>query len=138
MPARDTYHDCVRTALVKDGWTITHDPYTMSFGLRAVYADLGAERVLAAEKGAERIVVEIKSFRGGSELREFELAVGQYAVYRSVLDRTDPSRRLFLAIPTSVFDNLLQDPIAQPVVQDLAIALVVFDPIQEEIVRWSK
>ena len=26
MPAKDIYHDQVKTALVKDGWTITHDP----------------------------------------------------------------------------------------------------------------
>ncbi len=26
MPARDIYHDTVRNALEKDGWTITHDP----------------------------------------------------------------------------------------------------------------
>jgi hypothetical protein len=27
MPAKDVYHDAVRNALVKDGWTITADPY---------------------------------------------------------------------------------------------------------------
>ncbi len=32
MPARDLYHDIVRTALVKDGWTITHDPLTLRWG----------------------------------------------------------------------------------------------------------
>lgn len=26
MPRRDLYHDTVRNALIKDGWTITHDP----------------------------------------------------------------------------------------------------------------
>ena len=26
MPARDYYHDVVRNAIKKDGWTITHDP----------------------------------------------------------------------------------------------------------------
>ncbi len=31
MPAKDTYHDAVRHALVKDGWTITHDPFTISW-----------------------------------------------------------------------------------------------------------
>ena len=56
MPARDVYHAAVRAALIKDGWTITHDPYTMTFGQRAVFVDLGAERVIAAEKGSEEIV----------------------------------------------------------------------------------
>jgi len=28
----DIYHDMVVTALLKDGWTITHDPLVISFG----------------------------------------------------------------------------------------------------------
>ena len=27
MPARDLYHDAVKAALIKDGWTITDDPF---------------------------------------------------------------------------------------------------------------
>jgi len=42
MPAHDTYHASVRNALIKDGWTITHDPYTITFGQRDVFVDLGA------------------------------------------------------------------------------------------------
>jgi hypothetical protein len=26
MPARDLYHTSIKKALIKDGWTITHDP----------------------------------------------------------------------------------------------------------------
>ncbi len=29
MPAKDLFHDSVRNALEKDGWTITADPYTL-------------------------------------------------------------------------------------------------------------
>ena len=29
MPARDKFHDTVKHALIKDGWTITHDPLYM-------------------------------------------------------------------------------------------------------------
>ncbi len=43
MPATDIYHNSVRNALIKDGWTITHDPYTLTFGLRNVFVDLGAQ-----------------------------------------------------------------------------------------------
>ena len=27
MPAHDTFHDAVKHGLIKDGWTITDDPY---------------------------------------------------------------------------------------------------------------
>jgi hypothetical protein len=60
MPRRDIYHVIVRQALVKDGWVITDDPFVIQYkGLR-LYADLGAEKPLAAEKDGQRIVVEIK------------------------------------------------------------------------------
>jgi hypothetical protein len=77
MPAKDLYHDTVKRALIKDGWTITHDPYTLSFGQRNVFVDLGAEQMLAAEKDAEKIAVEVKSFQGDSDIRDFEVAIGQ-------------------------------------------------------------
>ena len=64
MPAKDFYHDTVRHALEKDGWEITHDPYFMRIGRRKGYVDLGAEMV-AAERGTEKIAVEIKSLQAG-------------------------------------------------------------------------
>ncbi len=27
MPAKDIYHETVKNAMLKAGWTITHDPY---------------------------------------------------------------------------------------------------------------
>ena len=53
MPARDLYHDVVRNALSKDGWAITHDPYRLPWGRKDLYVDLGAEKLLAAEKAGE-------------------------------------------------------------------------------------
>jgi hypothetical protein len=137
MPATDTYHDAVKNALVKDGWTITHDPYTLAFGQKNVFVDLGAERVLAAEKGQEKIAVEIKSFQGASDVRDLEMAIGQYVFYRALLSRFEPERKLFLAVPYSVFVSTLDEPIARPVLEDLAIACIAFDPQQEVIVKWT-
>ena len=67
MPARNIHHDQVVRALIADGWTITHDPLTLSFGGRDLFVDLGAERTaLAAEKSGRKIAVEIQSFLGAS------------------------------------------------------------------------
>jgi Holliday junction resolvase-like predicted endonuclease len=68
MAACDVFHEAVKNALVKDGWTITHDPLALSFGEIDLYIDLGAERVLSAERDGQRIAVEIKSFNGPSPL----------------------------------------------------------------------
>jgi hypothetical protein len=35
MPAKDLYHEAVKNALIKDGWTITADPYPIEFDILA-------------------------------------------------------------------------------------------------------
>jgi XisH protein len=110
MPAPDIYHHVVKNALIKDGWTITHDSYTLTFGQRNVFVDLGAERLVAAERNQEKIAVEIKSFHGASDVRDLEMALGQYVFYRSLLARFEPGRKLFLAVPYSIFVSTLDEP----------------------------
>ncbi len=136
VPVRDAYHEVVKRALLSDGWTITHDPFTLSVGGRHVFVDLGAERLLAAEKGAQRIAVEVKAFPGPSDLADLQQALGQYVLYRSLLMRIEPDRQLFLAVPELIFESTLLEPIAQPVLQDLKLHVVTFDPRKEQIVRW--
>lgn len=136
MPAKDIYHDRVKIALIKDGWTITHDPYSISVEYKSVFVDFGAERVIAAEKESQRIAVEVKTFRGASDIADFEQAVGQYVFYRSLIERTQPERRLFLAIPIDAYETTFQEPIIQPAMEDLRVALFVFDPRKEVIVKW--
>jgi hypothetical protein len=40
MPAKDSIHDAVKTALIKDGWTITDDPLTLDYRGVQVFVDL--------------------------------------------------------------------------------------------------
>ena len=60
--ARDIFHDSVKEALVKEGWKITADPLTFKIGKIQIQIDLGAERLIAAERGTEKIAIEIKTF----------------------------------------------------------------------------
>ncbi len=136
MPARDIYHDAVRHALEKDGWTITHDPLRITVGSHEMYVDLGAERLLAAERGELRIAVEVKSFLGGSPLDELEKAVGQYSVYRAALAKRDPKRTLYLAVPVKARISLFASPLGELVVRDSAVRLVSFDPVEEVVEEW--
>src|SRR5437667_2011848 len=98
MATRDKLHDEARRALENDGWTITDDPLVVRFGDTFGEIDLGAERLLGAEKGGKRIAVEVKSFLGTSMLSEFHTALGQYLNYREALARHQPGRRLYLAV----------------------------------------
>lgn len=96
MPAKDTYHDAVKNALIKDGWTITADPYTIKYEELQLFADLLAERVVEAERDGQQIIVEIKSFVSRSPMRDFESALGQYIVYRTLLKSILPQAKIYL------------------------------------------
>lgn len=48
--AKDKYHESVRRALIKDGWTITHDPYRFRYlSSKDQEIDLGAEKNINLE-----------------------------------------------------------------------------------------
>jgi hypothetical protein len=136
MPARDRYHDCVRNALVKDGWVITHDPLRLSWGGKDMYVDLGAEQLMAAEKGGRSIAVEVKTFLGRSEMEDLERALGQFTLYRSVLAVNHPGWTLFLAVPEEAVREVFDEPIGRLVIQDLSVKIFGFDPADEVITRW--
>lgn len=57
MPAKDIYHEIVKQALIKNDWTITDDPLKLTIGGRSLYVDLGAEKLIAAQKGNQKIAV---------------------------------------------------------------------------------
>lgn len=138
MPAKDIFHDAVKTALIKDGWTITHDPLTLDFGFTDAYIDLGAERILTADKGDEKIAVEIKSFVGKSELYDFHTALEQFIGYRSALKRLEPARTLYLGVPQDTFKTLFQQPMIAEILKENNVRLIVYNSIREEIVEWIK
>jgi hypothetical protein len=136
MPARDLHHDIVKSALIKDGWTITHDPLRVQWGKKDLYVDLGAERLLAAEKGEQKIAVEVKSFIGKSEIADLEQALGQFVLYRNIMEFTHPGRELYLAVRELVFVELFEEPVGQLLIDRHLLQLVIFDDQLQEIVRW--
>lgn len=138
MPARNIDHDAVRDALVADGWTITDDPLSLKVGDRDLFLDLAAERpVIAAERGTERIAVEIQSFRGPSAVADLQQAVGQFTLYRAVLDRQQPDRTLFLAVTEDVYNGILTEPVGQYVTADAGLRFLLFDAATRRVIRWT-
>lgn len=141
MSRRDTYHDIVRTALVKDGWHVTHDPLAITYEGTTVSTDLGAEKATALQAqhiAVEIIAVEVKDFDSRSLISEFEKALGQYRLYRALLRRNDPDRVLFLAIRAAIYNTFFQLPAIQAVTADDDVRLIVFDEQKEEIMLWIK
>lgn len=137
MPAKDLYHDAVRNALIKDSWTITADPYVIKYEDAELYADLAAEKPIAAERSGQKVVVEIKSFSGKSTMYDFHAALGQYIVYRNFIRLTEPEYTLFLAIDDIVYRDFFQRKSVQSVVRENQLLLMVVNIEQEEILRWT-
>ncbi|MEG3902333.1 element excision factor XisH family protein [Microcoleus sp. B4-C5] len=136
MPAKDIYHDTVKRALQKDGWIITHDPFPLQIGRKRLSADLGAERLINAEKGTQKIVVEVKSFVGRSDVKDLEQALGQYVLYRQVLNEMRIDRSLYLAISQPIFNSVFTIELGQLLLKNQIIKLIVFDDKSEAIVQW--
>lgn len=138
MAARDKIHSAVKEALIKDGWTITHDPYQIKYGERKVEIDLAAEHILAAERDTSKIVVEIKSFLRLSLLQDLKDMLGSYQLYFPLVAKTAPEYTLFVAIPHRVYDDNFDEPMIALAIEANQIPLVVVDIVREEIVQWIK
>ncbi len=138
MPARDKYHYEMKNALIKDGWTITHDPYIISYEEVTVYADVGAERLIAAERNARKIVVEVKSFIKRSPIQDLKETLGQYDLYAGYLEVTDPERQIYIAIRRETYEEVFKQKAIQFIVQRYELPLVIVDMEKEEIVKWTK
>jgi hypothetical protein len=138
MSARNIYHDIVIHALEADGWTITDDPFKLSYGGRDLFVDLGAEQAtIGAERGNQKIAVEIQSFLSPSPVHDLEQAVGQFVVYRTLLEKNEPDRQLFLAVPKHVYDELLSEAFGQVITAGADLKLIVFDRVSEKVLLWK-
>jgi len=92
--------------------------------------------LLAAEKGEQRIAVEIKSFVGKSDVDDLEKALGQYVLYHDVLAEREPERILYLAVHKTVFNDMFEEPIGKLLLKNNRVRLLVFDPRKEVVVKW--
>ncbi len=138
MAQLDKIHNAVKNALVKDGWTITADPFRIEFKEYRLYADLSAERPIAAERGNEKIVVEIKSFLSRSSVSDFENALGQYLLYRRLLSQIAPEAKLFLAVSEATYTDFFVLKATQFIIEVEEISLFTVNLESEEIERWIK
>ncbi|MBD1212936.1 element excision factor XisH family protein [Dolichospermum planctonicum UHCC 0167] len=136
MPAKDLYHDGFKNALLKDGWQIIRDPYTIRYEGLKLFADLAGKKLFSAQKEDTNIVVEIKSFLSLSLIHEFQCALGQYILYRTLLRQLHPDYRLYLAVEQEAYETFFQTKGIQLVIKEYKILLIVINIVQEEIVQW--
>lgn len=104
--AKDVFHQQVKKALTKDGWIITHDPFTIRISEAIkLQIDLATENSIAAERNIEKIAVEIKSFIADSDISEFHTALGQYLNYCQAVEEQEADRIVYLAVPSETYQN---------------------------------
>jgi len=134
MSRKDTYHDVVKYALIREGWMISHDPYLIQSDPK-LYIDLGAQRTIAAEKNRAKIAVEVKSFIADSQVTELQRSVGQYGIYQELLKIQEPDRELYLAIPIDAFENIFSRQVGKLAIEKFNLKLIVFS-FSEEGLQW--
>ncbi|MEA5600441.1 XisH family protein [Nostoc sp. UHCC 0252] len=135
--AKDLFHQAVKQALIKNGWTITSDPLIIRIERVKLEIDLAAEKVFAAEKDEQKIAVEIKSFINPSVISDFHNALGQFLNYRLALEMTEPDRILYLAVPIDIFNTFFQERFTQAAISHYALKIIVYKPNTEEIIEWK-
>jgi hypothetical protein len=138
MSAKDKFHEEVKRALIKEQWTVTDDPLEVTAEGRTFAIDLGAERLILADRGVERIAIEVKSFLNTSAITDFYGALGQFSTYRLALRREDPERVLYLAVPEDAYETFFKSDFIQIAIEEFQLLLIVYEPKQEVIVQWIK
>lgn len=138
MPRRDLYHYEIKTALEKDGWSITDDPMQITWEDKDYSPDLGAERIIAAQRGTEKIAVEIKSFIGQNFAFDFYEAMGQFDSYFFALADLEPDRMVILAISETAYKKFFIKKYVQRLLVLKKIPILVVDTDNKIIVKWIK
>jgi XisH protein len=136
--AKDIYHYIVKEALIQEGWTITDDPYFIETDDVDFEVDLGAEKIIGAEKEGVKIAVEVKSFVATSFVYEFHRVLGQWNNYSINLEDFEPNRKLFLAIPLKTYIDSFHLSFVQKAIKRFKIKLIIFDAESKKIVKWNR
>lgn len=133
---KDKIHEVVKIALMKDGWQITSDPYYLKLQTKTVRIDLEAEKFIEARKGAETILIEIKTLDTSTLLYSFYAAYGQYEFYRDALERQAIKNTLYLATSEQVHNEMNEIPELVAWLEKHKVNLLFVDIEQEKIEKW--
>ena len=135
MPRPDNCHVQVSQALIKDGWSVAHKSVFLTDKYRNdVYIDIDATH---ASNGTQsrQIFVEVKCFALPKETAEFHRAIGQYVIYRGVIQRAAIPAALYLAVPAASFDKYFNSYMLDVMANNM-VKLLKIDMEQERILQW--
>ncbi len=135
MPVLDSCHEQVANALRKASWSVADKPVFLRADGLTFFADIQAQLINGSVQ--QIIIVEVKCFSDERfDQDELYRAIGQYMLYRSVLQLRAPHLPLYLAVPSLVYERLFRKTIVQILVSGSGIRLIVVDIEREEIIQW--
>jgi hypothetical protein len=135
MPALDKCHDQVVSAFRKEGWVDVKSPLVIDIEDRRAYIDVLFTRGTNGRR-ENLLVVEIKCFGDENTITtEIYTSLGQYQIYRLLLERARLNYPLFLAVPKHIFEQKF-DRIVLEMLANARINVVIVDIEIEEIVQW--
>ena len=92
---------------------------------------------MTAKKEDRKIAVEVKSFVSYSNMAALENALGQYILYRNIIQELEPERTLYLAVHEEVFATIFEESLGQMLIRKNHLKLVIFSKTEEVIVEWN-
>jgi XisH protein len=139
--AKDIIHNAIRNALIKDGWAITRDPFTVDLFDDETFfdIDLSAERQVRPDDELESIIaIEIKSFISGSVLNAFHEALGQFLNYQAALLEREMDIEIYLAVSEVGWEKLNAIKFIQRRIQQYHLKFIIVDIQSESVEQWIK
>ena len=92
---------------------------------------------MTAKKEDRKIAIEVKSFVSYSNMADLENALGQYILYRNIIEELEPDRTLYLAVHEEVFATIFEESLGQMLIQKNHLKLLIFSKTEEVIVKWN-
>ena len=78
----------------------------------------------------------MKSFIGASKIQDLKEALGQYDIYRYLLEETAPERKLYVAVSAIAYKTFFTQDAIQLIVNRHQLPLIVVNTEVKEIVQW--
>jgi len=122
--------------LQRDGWNVTDADYRLGFGGVDIYVDIAAEKLICAERGNQKVAIEVKSFIKPSTISEFHSALGQFINYRVVLRYQDPDRVLYLGVPLNIYESFFKLEFTRIIIHEQELKILVYNPEMEVVEQW--
>lgn len=135
MPRYDDCHPQVVQALEKAGWTVNNAPFKVKRLNRQIYIDVEASRRANGSR-QQILLAEVKCFPDTSSVKtELYTALGQYMIYRAMLEELSIEIPLYLAIPEETYKNEF-DSVVQRAINESKIKLFIVNLETERIIQW--